>query len=122
MKNNIFINEITISIILIILLILCLNPLDVFMPSHVVMMLLITIIVLFGIFAGLIWREKPRDEREGFHRMFASRLAFLVGSTILIIGVVTNEIQHINDPWLTLALVGMIIAKMIGFLYGQKKY
>lgn len=122
MKNNLFLNEITISIILIILLILFLNPLDFLMPSPFVTMLIIFLIAVFGIFTAVIWREKPRDEREGFHSMYAGRLAFLTGSTILVIGIVVQELHHITDPWLIYALAGMTIAKILGFLYGQRKY
>ena len=122
MKNKFFLNEITISIILIILLILFLNPLDFLMPSPFVTMLIIFLIAVFGIFTAVIWREKPRDEREGFHSMYAGRLAFLTGSTILVIGIVVQELHHITDPWLIYALAGMTIAKILGFLYGQRKY
>lgn len=122
MKNNLIFNELTLSVILVILLVLFLNPLDFLMPSPFVMMLIIFLIALFGIFTAVIWREKPKDEREGFHGMYAGRLAFLTGSTILVIGIIMQELRHVTDPWLIFALVGMIIAKIVGFLYGQKKY
>ena len=122
MKSNVFFNELTISVVLIILLVLFLNPLDLLMPSPLVMMLIVFLIAFFGIFTAVIWHEQPKDEREGFHSMFAGRLAFLTGSTILVIGIITQELRHITDPWLIFALLGMIIAKVVGFLYGQKKY
>ena len=122
MKHNLFFNELTISIILVILLVLFLNPLDFLMPSSFVMMLIVFLIAFFGIFTAVIWREQPKDEREGFHSMFAGRLAFLTGSTILVIGIIMQELRHVTDQWLIFALVGMIIAKIVGFLYGQKKY
>ena len=122
MKNNIFFNELTISVILVILLVLFLNPLDFLMPSPFVMMLIVLLIAFFGIFTTSFWREQPKDEREGFHSMYAGRLAFFTGSTILVIGIVMQELRHITDPWLIFALAGMIIAKIVGFLYGQKKY
>jgi len=122
MKNKLFFNELTISIILIILLVLFLNPLDFLMPPPFLSMLVIFLIAIFGIFTAVIWKEKPRDEREGFHSMYAGRIAFLTGSTILVIGIVTQEVRHRTDPWLIYALTGMIIAKIFGFLYGQKKY
>lgn len=122
MRTKPYVNEITIAFTLIVLLILCLNPLDVFMPSRIVMILLVAIVILFSVFAALLWREKPRDERESLHRMVASRIGFLTGSTILLIAIVFQEFHHESDPWLTIALVGMIIGKMIGFLYGEKKF
>jgi len=122
MKNNLFFNELTVSVILVILLALFLNPLDFLMPPPFLSMLIIFLIAIFGIFAAVIWREKPRDEREGFHSMYAGRLAFLTGSTILVIGIVIQELRHSTDPWLIYALTGMITAKIIGFLYGQRKF
>lgn len=92
------------------------------MPSPLVTMLVVFFMAFFGIFTAVIWREQPKDERESFHSMYAGRLAFLTGSTILVIGIVIQELRHLIDPWLIFALVGMLIAKIIGFLYGQKKY
>ena len=116
------INEQTIGIILIALAILCLNPFNFFMPSPMVSMLIVIVIAVFSIFAATIWKEKPHDEREAFHGMLAGRYAFLVGSGILVIGILYQTHQHAVDPWLVIALTGMLLAKIGGLLYGQKKY
>ncbi len=122
MKNNTYLSEIIISIVLIILLVLFLNPFDFLMPPPLFSMLIIVLIALFGMFVAVVWKEGVRDEREGFHRMLAGRFAFLAGSSILVIGIIIQELRHISDPWLIYALVGMLIAKIGGMLYGQKKY
>lgn len=115
-------NETVIAIILIVLLALFLNPFKFLMPPPFLSMLIIFLIAVFGIFVAIIWKEHPRDEREHFHRMLAGRYAFLAGSTILVIGIILQSLQHHIDRWLIFALVGMILAKLIGLGYSQKKY
>jgi uncharacterized membrane protein YgdD (TMEM256/DUF423 family) len=122
MKNNIFAKETTIAITLIILLILFLNPFDLLMPPPFLSMLILFLIAVFGIFAAVIWKEHARDEREHFHRMLAGRYAYLAGSSILVIGIILQSLQHHVDPWLIFALVGMILVKLFGLSYSQKKY
>lgn len=122
MKNKFVLNEMIIAGILIVLVLLFLNPFDLLMPPPIVSMLNIFLIAVFGIFAATIWKEHSRDERESLHRMIAGRFAFLVGSGILVLGILVQSITHTVDPWLVYALVGMIIGKIVGLLYGQKKY
>ena len=122
MKHNIFLKETTIAAILIILLVLFLNPFDLLMPPSFLSMLILFLIVTFGIFAAIIWKENAKDEREHLHRMLAGRYAFLAGSSILVIGIISQSLQHTIDPWLIFALVGMILVKLIGLSYSQKRY
>lgn len=122
MKNNIFAKETTIAVILIILLVVFLNPFDLLMPPPILSMLILFLIAVFGIFAAVIWKERARDEREHFHRMLAGRYAFLAGSSILVFGIILQSLTHHVDPWLIFALVGMILVKLFGLSYSQKKY
>ncbi len=92
------------------------------MPPPFLSMLVIILIAIFGIFVAVVWKEHVHDEREGLHSMLAGRFAFLVGSSILVIGIIVQELRHTSDPWLIYTLVGMLIAKIGGMLYGQKKY
>ncbi|MBI4067758.1 hypothetical protein HY407_05225 [Candidatus Gottesmanbacteria bacterium] len=92
------------------------------MPPPFLSMLVIVLIAIFGMFVSIVWKEQVRDEREVLHRMLAGRFAFLVGSSILVIGIIVQELRHVTDPWLIYALSGMLIAKIVGMLYGQKKY
>lgn len=122
MKNNFFVQETTLSGILIVLVILSLNPFNLFMPPPLITMINFFLIAAFGIFVAILWKEKPRDEREGLHSMIAGRFAFLVGSGILIAGIMLQSLRHTVDFWLVYTLVGMIFAKIIGHLYGQQKH
>lgn len=120
MKNN-SLQEILISGILVVLLILFLNPLHFWMPTTLLMMMVLGLVVVFALFASFVWRENHRDEREGLHKMMAGRIAFLVGSALLVIGIIVQSFKHELDPWLIFTLAGMIVAKVITLIYGRVK-
>ena len=111
--------EISISIILIILLILLfVNP---FMSGALFMMVVVGLIIAFGLFTTFIWRERAEDERESYHKMIAGRIAFLAGAGVLVLGIVIQSFAHELDPWLIFTLGIMIIGKIAGLIYGKTK-
>ena len=121
MKNN-FLQEIIVSMVLIVLLILFLNPFELWMPPVLLMMMMLGLVVVFALFASFIWRENSRDEREGLHKMMAGRIAFLAGTASLVIGIIVQSFSHKLDFWLVVTLGTMILAKIIGLFYGRIKY
>ncbi len=118
MKNNLI--EAIVTLGLIAIAILLLNPFHFWMPDMLVMLMLALALVIFGIFASFILREKVFDERDSLHRTLAGRNAFLAGSTILMLGIVVQGYAHSVDPWLVVALIAMIIAKIITRLWSDK--
>jgi hypothetical protein len=108
--------EIASAVILLISLVLLLDPFGFWMPNMLSMVLVAVVFVCFSIFISFVWKERPQDEREELHRTKAGRAAFLTGSIILALGVVVQSIAHVLDPWLVLALAGMIFAKIFGLL------
>ena len=78
-------------------------------------------VVLYLAFAIFFWREGRGDEREQFHRLFADRIAYLAGSAFLLVGIVISELAHALDPWLIFALALMVIAKIVGLIYGKNR-
>ena len=118
MKNN-FKQEIIVAIIVVVLLVLIVDPLN-WMPPVAIMMLLLGMLVAFLVFIGFVWREKPQDEREAAHRVFAGRIAFLVGTALLVVGTAVQTLQHELDPWLPVILGIMILAKIIASAYGRQ--
>ncbi len=120
MKNN-FLQEIFISITLIILLILFLNPFELWMPPILLMMMVLGLVVVFSVFASFIWRENSKDEREGLHKMMAGRIAFLVGTATLVIAIIIQSFKHELDSWLVVTLGVMILAKIVGLIYSKTK-
>jgi len=118
MKNNI--KEIILTICIIVIAVLLLNPFEFWMPNLLVMCMLATILGLFGLFAGLILREGSKDERDDIHKGLAGRNAFLVGSVILVLGIVVQGYDHKVDPWIVLALISMIVAKVVTRIWTDK--
>ena len=75
MKNNLL--ETLVTVCLISLAILLLNPFHFWMPDMMVMGMLALTLGLFAVFASFILRERIADERDGLHRTLAGRNAFL---------------------------------------------
>lgn len=121
MKNN-FLQEIIVSGVLILLLILFLNPFELWMPPILLMMMVLGLVVVFSLFASFIWRENNKDEREGLHKMMAGRIAFLAGTATLVMAIIIQSFRHNLDFWLVLTLGVMILAKVIGLIYSRIKH
>lgn len=121
MKNSLL-QEIFVSLALVVLLVLFLNPFGFWMPNALLMMMVLGLVVVFVIFASFVWKENSRDEREGLHKMMAGRIAFLSGTALLVIGIIVQSFKHELDFWLVFTLGTMILAKIIGLIYGRIKY
>ncbi|MDR3519868.1 MAG: hypothetical protein P4L63_03220 [Candidatus Pacebacteria bacterium] len=118
MKNNI--KEIIVATCLVVITILLLNPLRFWMPDMMVILMLALALIIFGIFATFILRERIFDERDGIHRTLAGRNAFLVGSAVLMLGILVQGYSHSIDPWLVIALILMIIVKITTRIWSDK--
>lgn len=121
MKNNKFLQEVLVSGVLVILLVLFLNPFGFWMPTTLLMMMVLALVVVFALFASFAWRENPEDEREDLHKMKAGRIAFLAGTALLALSIIVQSFNHNLDPWLVLVLSGMILVKVIALIYGRIK-
>lgn len=104
--------EITIGMAVLILGLILLNPMNIFMPDMVTMLLIGIFFALFAAFAVFIWRERALDEREELHRMLSGRIAYLAASAILVLGIGMQTFTHHVDPWLVAALAGAVLAKI----------
>ena len=89
-----FFSETVVGIVMLLLIIILVNPMEMLMATSTEMMLLIGIVLLFGLFALFVWREKASDEREIMHRMLADRIGFLTGSAALILGIIIESLRH----------------------------
>lgn len=121
MKNN-FVGEIIISFLLIGLLVFFINPFDLLMPHALHPFMVPFLIVLFIIFAGFLWKENPGDEREQLHKLIASRFAYFAVIATLIVGVIFQSFKGKVDPFLIIGICIALLAKILGLIYGQKKY
>lgn len=111
MKNNI--KEYVVTVGMIGIAVLLLNPFGFWMPDMLVICMLAIGLALFGAFASFILREKAEDERDEQHKSLAGRNAFLTGSGILMLGIVVQGYTHTVDPWLVFALIGMVVTKLV---------
>lgn len=118
-KQNI--QETIISVVFIVLLFLFLNPFDFWMPGMLLYMMIAGLVVSFALFASFIWKEQARDEREQLHKMIAGRVGYLSGIAVLVLGVVVESITSHVDPWLIAVLGAMIVGKIAGHIYGQRR-
>lgn len=118
MKNNIF--ETGVMIGLVVIVVLLLNPFHFWMPNMMVVGMLIATLILFGIFAAYILRETVGDERDEAHKALAGRNAFLVGSAILLLGIVIEGYTHNVDPFLVLAFTTMLVAKIATRMWSDR--
>lgn len=113
--------ELVMIVLLIMILSCIIKPCYMWMPNKLVMSLAVFFLVVFGIFATFVWREKAADEREQLHNMLAGRAAFLIGSGVLSLGLVVQTITHDADPWLAIALGAMILTKLCGIIWARNK-
>jgi len=118
MNKNIF--EYSIIFILLALLFCFLNPFGWWMPTSIHMTLLALFIVLFGMFVLFVWKESFTDEREQLHGLLSARIAYLSGALMLVVGITVEAFTHVVDPWLSLSLGVMIIAKIVTRWWAQK--
>ena len=122
MKSNSFGKEIITSLILLCLLCLFVEPFG-YMPPMVVMPLALIIIIVFVILGSFIWYEQAADEREALHSFVAGRIAFLAGTTVLLVGIIKQTLEHQPiDIWVLVTLCVMVIAKLGGHVYSQVKH
>lgn len=121
MKNN-FLGEAVISIVLICLLIFFLNPVELIMPKSMHTIMIPFLVVLFIIFAGVLWKETSGDERETLHKFIASRFAYFAATATLIIGIIIESFQKAIDPWLIITICVALLAKIVGLVYGYLKH
>jgi len=95
------------------LLVVLSDPLMLWMPPMAAMAALVGLAALSVAWAGFVMREHAGDEREAMHRMLAGRAAYLSGLGVLTLALLVEGLTvHHLDPWITLALGTMIVAKL----------
>ncbi len=107
-------SDLLIGLLLIVCLLLSSNAFSGFMPSSVVMIAIGIFIAVFCLYAMLIWRENPRDEREAHILLSSDRLGFLAGAIVLTVALVITSLKHESTNVLAISLSVMILAKIIG--------
>jgi hypothetical protein len=112
--------EIVVSLAFIVLLALKLDPLDLLMPNKVQMSILALLVAAAGLYAGILFRQKARDEREALHLYRASRFAYVAGVALLVLGIVVQSFRGGGtDPWLFYILAGMVLVKLVILIWSR---
>ncbi len=114
-------SEIVVALALVAVLFFLADPFGLLMPTEVQMVLLCVLAAAVAVYAGLVFREKPADERESLHLYKASRIAYLAGTVALTAVIVVQDILHRLDPWVPAVLGVMIVTKLIALLYARYK-
>lgn len=115
-------SEIVLALAVLLVLLFKVDPFHWFMPDAVQMLLLCLFAAAFALYAGVIFREKPQDERESAHLYRASRVGYLVGVISLSLVFVIKDILGIHDPWTVGILALMIITKLAVLKYDQHRH
>jgi cobalamin synthase len=119
--NKVPLAETISAVALVAILFLLRNTEALLMPKNSDMMLLLALIISFLVFVAAIWKESPADERENLHRANAGRNSFLVGSIVLVFGILSQARVHNIDPWLIWALIAMVGGKLVSRILSQWK-
>ncbi len=120
MIKNTYIQVVS-AVLVVVLATLLLNPFHFWMPGMTQMTMLGCLLVAFAVLSIYLLQENAQDEREDSHRMLAGRVAFFVGSLVLVIGIAFESVYGTPDIWLVLALAGMILGKVLARMYSEWK-
>jgi hypothetical protein len=112
-------SEIVVALALVTVLFLPADPFRLLMPTEVQMVLLGALAAAAAVYAGLVFREKPADERESLHLYQASRIAYLAGTVALTAAIVVQDVLHRLDVWLPAVLGVMILTKLVVLLWAR---
>ncbi|PIR37983.1 MAG: hypothetical protein COV34_02755 [Candidatus Zambryskibacteria bacterium CG10_big_fil_rev_8_21_14_0_10_42_12] len=119
MRDNL--SELLIALLLIVTAFIFVNPY--WMPMGWIATILCIFGALFVAYVIFIWREKKGDEREIYLRNIAGRIGYLASAFVLVLGIIFEVLKHnMVNKWLIAALVAMIVAKILGFVWAKRKY
>ena len=115
--------EIVLSALFVLLLGMCVDPLHILMPSPVQTVSLVLLILAATSYAGLVFRERPKDEREAAHLARSSRGGYLVGIVGLAAVVIYQAISgRTPDKSVVAILAAMVIAKLLLLLWNRRRH
>jgi hypothetical protein len=98
------------------------DPFHWFMPNEMQMILLCVFAAAFALYAGVVFREQAKDERESSHLYRASRWGYLVGVVALSVLIVVQDVLHRLDPWLLGILGVMVVTKLVVLRWAQWRH
>ena len=93
--------------------IIALEPFGIVMPSNAQMVSAGVLLAILVFVIGLLWQEKPADERE--EKIFGerARLAYFAGLIVGSLGIFYGTLTHKIDWWLVAVIGSMLLIKLI---------
>jgi hypothetical protein len=118
MKNNFLTIAVAAAFMLVLLLLS--DPFMLWMPPPAQMTVLLCAAVCACVWVGFVFYERSHDEREATHAMFAGRVAYLSGISVLTLALVVQGLSHQIDQWIPISLGVMVLAKLAARLYSGR--
>lgn len=112
--------QIVFAIALLVMLAALTDPFMYWMPSMPQMLALALATAGLAAWVGFVAREKAADEREERHRMFAGRVAYLSGLSLLTAALVFQGFAHAIDSWIPITLAVMVVSKLVARWYADR--
>ena len=114
-------SEILVSVVLLLLLVTCIDPFHSFMPLMWEKTLVVLFIALYGLYVGIVFRERAKDERERIHLAWAERCGFLVGTGLLVLFIILDIFRITSEKALIFVLGGMVLTKVIVLFFLRQR-
>lgn len=99
------------SLLLLGLALLLTDPFNLSMNNMMLVILSGLVFACFAVFAGLLWKEKPSDEREAVLIDQAGKFAYITGMSTLVLAIIVQSFQHNVDVWIVIVLSVMVLSK-----------
>lgn len=96
------------------------DPFMYWMPTMPQMAALGIATALLSAWIGFVAREKVNDERDEKHRMFAGRVAYLLGVSCLTTALIVETLAHSLTPWIPTTLAVMVVGKLAARWYADR--
>lgn len=75
-------------------------------------------LVIYVVAMSLIGEGTATDERDRDHRFISNRIALIIGTAIVSLGILYQLfISHSLDYWLLIALMGINLTKIVSLIY-----
>jgi len=86
------------------------------------MLLSAALVILFGVYAIFIWKEKPRDEREELHARISDRYGLLVGGGVMLAIILYESVTYMPSPFVIISLLALVVGKIIGSIVAHSRH
>ena len=111
--------ELVLSLLLVVLGFLLLNPFNLLMSNTLHMTVYGLLLICVGLFTGLVVHEQIQDERELDHHNRAGRFGYTLGILMLILGITWQTVYMPYDPWLLATLLAMVLGKVASRVFNR---